>query len=48
MDKGNLGPSAFVGVGDYTGGGLWVHGKGVLDAKYQWWVGGWVGGWVDE
>ena len=38
VDKGNLGPSAFVGVGDYTGGGLWVHGKGLLDAKYRWHV----------
>ena len=38
VDKGNLGPSAFVGIGDYTGGGLWVHGKGMMDAKQQWHV----------
>jgi hypothetical protein len=27
-DKLNLGPSYIVGVGNYTDGGLWVHGRG--------------------
>ena len=38
VDKSNLGPSAFVAVGDYTGGELWVHGQGALDAHNKWHV----------
>lgn len=36
VDNNNLGASAFVAIGDYTGGELWLHGRGALDAHYKW------------
>ena len=36
MDKNNLGPSYIVGVGDYTGGEVWVHGMGEMHVKGKW------------
>ena len=36
VDKNNLGPSAFIALGDYEGGELWVDGMGAVDAKEKW------------
>ena len=36
VDKNNLGPSLLIGLGDYSGGELWVDGTGPLDAKSKW------------
>ena len=33
VDSNNLGPSAIVGVGNFSGGGLWVQGQGGLAVK---------------
>ena len=36
VDPSNLGPSYIVGLGDYTGGRLWVHTEGALDCHNKW------------
>ena len=36
VDNNNLGPSAIVGVGDYTDGKLWVQDKGAVETKNVW------------
>jgi len=36
VDRNNLGPSAIVGVGDYSDGALWVQNLGAVDVKHKW------------
>jgi hypothetical protein len=36
VDKNNVGPSSIVGLGNYSGGELWVNGSGALDVKRKW------------
>jgi hypothetical protein len=36
VDRNNLGPSLFIAIGDFQGGGLWVDGIGTINAKYKW------------
>ena len=35
IDNSNLGESAIVAIGQFTGGRLWVHGRDYLDAQHQ-------------
>ena len=35
VDGSNLGPSLIVGLGSYSGGELYVHGRGKLNIRYQ-------------
>eukprot|EP01046_Picozoa_sp_COSAG06_P001221 COSAG06_NODE_37_length_30537_cov_73.315658_23_plen_145_part_00 len=36
VDRGNLGPSYIVGLGNYKQGALWVQTLGAVDVKHRW------------
>jgi len=36
VEKDNLGPSYMIGIGDYTGGAVWVQDQGALDCHDKW------------